>query len=109
MKIKSITTYTFVTCICHEVMGLYVMILVYNVDFQASFITLLFHLHQEGFQFLFTFGHLSGIICISEVVDISPMQLVIYPALAFYMMYSAYKLDKYGDHRQLITRPLYNT
>ena len=29
----------------------------YNVEFQASFFTLLFHFHQEALQFLFTFCH----------------------------------------------------
>ena len=36
------------------------------------FFTVLFHLHQEAFEFLFTFCHKGGVICISEVIDISP-------------------------------------
>ena len=31
--------------------------------------------HQEAFQFLFTFWHKGGVICISEVTDISPCNL----------------------------------
>ena len=34
-----------------------------------------FHFHQEAFEFLFTFCHKGGIICISEVIDISPGNL----------------------------------
>ena len=30
-----------------------------------------FHFHQEAFEFLFTFCHKGGVICISEVIDIS--------------------------------------
>ena len=44
---------------CHDLSFL-------NVDFQASFFTLLSHLHHEALQFLFTVYHWSGIICISE-------------------------------------------
>jgi len=48
------------------------MILVFlNVELQASLFTLLFHFHQEALQFLFTFCHKGGVICLSEVVDIS--------------------------------------
>jgi len=46
-----------------------------NVEVQVSFFTLLFHLHQEALQFLFDFCHLGGVICISEVSDISPSNL----------------------------------
>ena len=45
-KIKSVIASTFPPFICHEVMGPYAMIFL-NVEFQASFFTLLFHLHQE--------------------------------------------------------------
>jgi len=31
-----------------------------------------FHFHQEGFEFLFTFCRKGGVICTSEVIDISP-------------------------------------
>ena len=51
------------------------MILVFCVEFLANFFTLLFQLHQEAFEFLFTFCHKVGVICISEVTDISPINL----------------------------------
>ena len=49
-KIKSATVSIFSSSIRHEVMGLYTMhdISVLNVEFQASFFTLLFDLHQEA-------------------------------------------------------------
>ena len=53
---------------CHDLSFL-------NVEFKASFFTLLFHFHQEALQFLFTFCHRGGVICISEVIDISPGNL----------------------------------
>ena len=40
-----------------------------NVELWARFLTLLFHLHQEAFC------HKGGVICISEVIDISPGNL----------------------------------
>ena len=46
-----------------------------NVEFLASFFTLLFHFYQEALQFLFTFCHKGGVIYISEVIDISPSSL----------------------------------
>ena len=36
----------------------------------ANLFTLLFHFHQEAFEFLFTFCHKGGVICISEAIDI---------------------------------------
>ena len=33
---------------------------------------LLFHLHQEALQFLFALCHKGGVICISEIIEISP-------------------------------------
>ena len=48
-KIKSDTFCIVSPSICHEVMGSYAMILSFlNAEFQASFITLLLHLHQEA-------------------------------------------------------------
>ena len=44
------------------------------LSFKPAF-SLLFHLHQEALYFLFTFCHQSGVICISEVVVISPSTL----------------------------------
>ena len=61
------------------------------------------HFHQEAFEFLFTFCHKCGVICISEVIDISPGILIpacVSSSPAFLMMYSAYKLNKQGDNIQ---------
>ena len=57
--------------------------------------SLLFYFNQEALEF-FIFCHKGGVICISEVIDISPAILI--PAcasssLAFHLMYSAYKLN----------------
>ena len=74
-----------------------------NDEFEASFSTFLFHPYQEAFKFLFVFCCKSGIICISEVVVISPSNLDSTCesfSLAFVVMYSAYKLKKWGDNIQ---------
>ena len=54
------------------------MILVFwKLSFKPAFslsslhFTLLFHFDQESLQFLFTFCHKAGVICIYEVSDIS--------------------------------------
>ena len=73
-KLKSVTVPTFSPHICHEVTGLDVMTLVFlNVEFEVSFYTLFFHFHPEALQFLFAFCRKDGVICISEVIDISPV------------------------------------
>ena len=54
---------------CHDLRFL-------KVEFWARFFPLLFDFHQEVLQFLFTFCHKGGIICVSEVIDISPGSLV---------------------------------
>ena len=51
------------------------------------FSTLLFHFHQEALQFLFAFCHKGGVICISEIVCVSPSNLdssmcFIYPSIS---------------------------
>ena len=80
---------------CHDLSFL-------NVEFWASFFTLLFHLHQEASSF-----SLSAI----RVVSSAYLRLLIFlPAisipvcassnLAFHMMYSAYKLNQQGDNIQ---------
>ena len=46
---KSVTASTFSPPICHEVMGPDAMIFIFlNAEFQTSFFTLLFYLHQEA-------------------------------------------------------------
>ena len=57
-KIKFDTVSTVSPSISHEVMGPDAMIFV-----------------QEAFEFLFNFCHKGGVICISEVIDISPSNL----------------------------------
>ena len=103
-KIKSATVFTVSPSICHEVMGPHAMILVFwMLSFKTNFFTLLFHFHQEAFKFLFTFCHKGGVICISEVIDISPGNLdssLCFFRPTFLMMYSAYKLNKQGDNIQ---------
>ena len=102
-KIKSDTVSTVSPSICHEVMGPDAMILV----FECWVLSQLFHSplspSSRGFEFLFTFCHKGGVICISEVIDISPGNLDAACASsspAFLMMYSAYKLNKQGDNKQ---------
>ena len=46
-KIKSVTPSPFLPSVCHEVMGLDAMILVFLM-FQANFFILLFHPHEEA-------------------------------------------------------------
>ena len=41
------------------------------LSFKPAFNTLLFHLHQEALQFLFTLCHKGGVICVSEFIGIS--------------------------------------
>ena len=57
-KIMSLTSSILSPSICHEVMGLDAMILVFlKFEFQAIFFTLLFLLHQEALYLIFTFCH----------------------------------------------------
>ena len=79
-----------------------------NIEFYANIFTLLFHL-QEAFEFLFTFCHKGGVICISEVMIF--LLAILIPAcasssLAFRTMYSAYKLNKQGDNMQPWCTPI---
>ena len=70
---KSVTVSTFFPSICHEVIGPDAMILAFLI--LPSLFTVLFHLHQEALYFFFTLCHKDGVICISEVIDISPGKL----------------------------------
>ena len=73
-KIKCVTVSTVSPSIRHEVLGLNAMVLVFwMLSFKPAFFTLL--LHQKALQFFFTFCHKGGVICISEVIDISPGNL----------------------------------
>ena len=58
-KIKSLTVSIAYPSICHEVMKLDAMILVFwMLSFKTPFFTPLFHFYQEALQFLFAFSHL---------------------------------------------------
>ena len=75
-KIKSDTVSTVSPSTCHEVLGPDAMIFVFwMLSFKPIFFTLLFYFHQKALYFLFTFCHKGGVICISEVIDISPGNL----------------------------------
>ena len=102
-KTKSVSVFTFLSFLywpwsdgtrCHDLL---------NVEFQASFFTLLFHLFIKR---LFSSYSLSTI----RVVSSAFLRLLFLPeilipacdlcSLAFHMMYSAYKLNKQGDNIQ---------
>ena len=102
-KRKSVTVSTVSLSICHEVMGPDAILFV----FWMLNISQLFHsplsLSSRGSLVPLCFCHKGGVICISEVIDISPGNLDSSWAsfsLAFHMMYSAHKLNKQGDNRQ---------
>ena len=81
-KIKSASVSTVSPSICHEVVGPEAMILVFQMlSFKPTFSLSSFNFHQESLQFLFTFCHKGCVICISEVIDISPSNL--YSTLCF--------------------------
>jgi len=103
-KIKSDTVSTVSPSICHEMMGLDAMILVFiNVGFEANF-------SLSSLTFIkrpFSSSSLSAI----RLVSSAYLRLLIFlPAIlipacassipAFLMMYSAYKLNKQGDNIQ---------
>ena len=104
-KIKSVTVSP---SICHEVMGLDAIILVFWISFEPAF-------SLSSFTFikrLFSSSSLSAV----RVVSSAYLRLLIFllailiPAcasssLAFHMMYSAYKLNKQGDNIQLWWTP----
>ena len=74
-KIKSVTLSTVSPSICHEVMGPDSMILVFwMLSFKPTFHSPL-SLSSRGFLVLLCFLHKGAVICISEVIDISPSNL----------------------------------
>ena len=99
---KTCHCFIFSPCICHEVMGLEIMILVFlMLSFKPAFILSFFTLTK----ILFSSSSLSAIRGVSSAY----LRLLIFliailiPAcasssLAFHMMYSAYKLNKQGDN-----------
>jgi len=112
LKIKSVTISVISPPICHEVMGLDAMILVFwMLSFKPT-------LSLSSFPFikrLFSFSSLSAVRVVSSVY----LRLLIFlPAIlipacaifrvAFYMMCSAYKLNKQGDNIQPWLTPFPN-
>ena len=106
-KIKSATVSTGSPCICHEVMGLDAMILVFwTLSYKPTF-------SLSSFTFikrLFSSSSLSAI----RVVSSAYLRLLIFllaiPACVsssptFLMMYSVYKLNKQGDNTQPLRTP----
>ena len=104
IKRKSVAISLVSPCICHEVMGLDAMIFIFwMLSFKPTF-------SLSSFTFikrLFSFSSLSAI----RVVSSAYLRLLIFflavliPARAssspaFWMMYSAYKLNKQGDNIQ---------
>ena len=97
---------TFPPSICQVVMGPDAMILV----FECWVLSELFHscLSLPSRSSLVPVCFLSCIICIPEVVDISPSHFYSIcdsSSLTFHMLYSAYKLNKYRDNIQLWCTP----
>ena len=71
LKIKSVTVSSFPLSVCLEVMGPDAMVWFFKCCISSQF----FHPHEEALLFLFTFCRKGGVICISEVIDISPSNL----------------------------------
>ena len=73
--IKSLTVSIVSPSISCEVMGPEAMVLVFlKLSFKPTF-SLSSHFHQEPLYFFFTFCYKGGVICISEIIDISPSSL----------------------------------
>ena len=70
-KIKSVTVFIVSPSICHEVIGLDAMMLVFWMLKASSFFTFLFHPHEEALWFWFTFCHKGDVICLFEIIDSS--------------------------------------
>ena len=85
-------------------MGLDAMILVFwMLSFKPAFSLSSFTFIKRLFSSSSLSAIKGGVICISEIIDISPWILI--PAyasssLAFCMMYSVYKLSNQGDNLQ---------
>ena len=77
-EIKSVTVSTVFPSICHEVIGLDAMILVFwKLSFKTTFSLSSFTFSKRLFSssFLYAFCHMAGVICISKVIAISPGNL----------------------------------
>ena len=88
-KIKSVTASPFSPPICHEVMGLDAMVLGFWMLSLSQFCHSLLSPSSRGSLVPLHLCHLSDIICISEVIDISPSNLDSSLWPTFLMMYSA--------------------
>ena len=73
-KKKFVTVSIFPSSICHEVMGPDGMILAFDCWVLSQLFYSPLSLSSRGFLFLFSFCHKGGVISISEVIDISPLQ-----------------------------------
>ena len=86
-KIQSVTVSVVSPPICHEVMGLGAMILVFwMLSFKPTFFSLLFPFHQEALKFFFVFYHKGGVMHILGYWQFSHqswLQLVLHPAQHF--------------------------
>ena len=71
-KIKSVTVSIVFPSICHEGWDWMPWSSVFECWVLSRLFHFLFYLHQEAVWFFFTFSHMGGVICISEVTDISP-------------------------------------
>ena len=84
--------------ICHEVMGPDAMILVFwMLSFRPAFSLSSFTFIKRLFS-LFNFCHKHDVICISEVIDISPSNL-------FTWVFSKYFTSKYGIFSLRLEKP----
>ena len=72
-KINSVSIFS--PSICLQVMGPDAMILIFWCWALSQLFHSLFHFLQKALQFFFTFFHKGGVICISDVIDISPGNL----------------------------------
>ena len=102
-KLKSHTVSIVSPSICREVMGPDAMIFVFRMlSFKPTFSLSSFTFIKRLFSSSSLY-HKGGVICISEVIVISPSNLDTACASwspAFLMMYSACKLNKQGDNIQ---------
>ena len=103
-KVKSLTVSIVSPSICHEVMGLDAMILVFRMlSFKPTF-------SLSSFIFIKRLFNSSSLSAISVVSSVYLKLLILLPAIlilvcassspVFHMMYSAYKLNKQGDNIQ---------
>ena len=103
-KIKSFIVSIIFPSICHGVMGPDVMILVFWILGFKPPVSLSSFTFIKGLFSSFFLSIIRGdVICISEVIHISPPNLI--PAcasfnLAFHMINSEYKLNNQGDNKQ---------